>query len=490
MNLRKTMITCLVIAATAAACVFLSAALSRPANAYSGKYWLKINNQANVITAYKRTNGKWKPVRAMLCSTGTGGYGLNGLSYSSPLGTYYTKEKNRWLAMRLNGVSDYAQYTAHVVGGIYIHSVWYYRPTPSAQATAEFNKLGRDASHGCIRVSVADAKWMYDNCPSGTKLTFYNSRKAGPLGKPKAIKVVNRGQYWDPTDPNPKNPYYIMPKPKLKIKRSSVVQFGSKLNLKNHVKAKDPNSFYDLTKYVKVAKKQKLVKGKYKTVKSITTSKKGWHGKYRVKYSVNDPWGKTATKWFYFKITDSSKPTISGAKSVKAEEGYSNAVKGVKAAQKSGSLTSRIKVTVKDPKGHKTVMTFKQAQKFKFKKAGTYKVTYSVVNRYDSSKKKSKTVKFTITKKSEVTPEDPDKQDPTVTPTDPETPTDPQTPTDETPADKTGSANSGTTDTTGTTDKSGTTVKSGTTGTTGTASKPAETAGSSQDTASTESTGK
>ena len=37
---------------------------------YNGKYWLKVNKQASVITAYRRTNGRWKPVRAMLTSTG------------------------------------------------------------------------------------------------------------------------------------------------------------------------------------------------------------------------------------------------------------------------------------------------------------------------------------------------------------------------------------------------------------------------------------
>ena len=29
-------------------------------------------------------------------------------------------------------------------------------------------KLGRRASHGCIRLTVEDAKWIYDNCPAGT----------------------------------------------------------------------------------------------------------------------------------------------------------------------------------------------------------------------------------------------------------------------------------------------------------------------------------
>ena len=29
-------------------------------------------------------------------------------------------------------------------------------------------KLGTKASHGCVRLSVDDAKWIYTNCPAGT----------------------------------------------------------------------------------------------------------------------------------------------------------------------------------------------------------------------------------------------------------------------------------------------------------------------------------
>lgn len=32
------------------------------ASSYTGKYWLKVNEQCNVVTAYKKIDGKWKPV--------------------------------------------------------------------------------------------------------------------------------------------------------------------------------------------------------------------------------------------------------------------------------------------------------------------------------------------------------------------------------------------------------------------------------------------
>ena len=36
----------------------------------------------------------------------------------------------------------------------------------------EARKLGNKASHGCIRLSLADAKWVYDNIPYSTKVVI------------------------------------------------------------------------------------------------------------------------------------------------------------------------------------------------------------------------------------------------------------------------------------------------------------------------------
>ena len=51
--------------------------------------------------------------------------------------------------------------------GIYLfHSV----PTDSSgnYIKKEAVKLGEPASHGCVRMSVADSKWIFDNIPTGT----------------------------------------------------------------------------------------------------------------------------------------------------------------------------------------------------------------------------------------------------------------------------------------------------------------------------------
>ncbi|CCU56791.1 ErfK/YbiS/YcfS/YnhG superfamily [Bacillus subtilis E1] len=36
----------------------------------------------------------------------------------------------------------------------------------------EAEKLGTKASHGCIRLTIPDAKWIYENIPEHTKVVI------------------------------------------------------------------------------------------------------------------------------------------------------------------------------------------------------------------------------------------------------------------------------------------------------------------------------
>ncbi len=66
------------------------------------------------------------------------------------------------------------------------------------------------ASLGCVSLQVRDGEWIYDNVPAGTTVVVYDSPYEGPLGKPdKAVMKITEGMPagWDPTDPNPANPW-------------------------------------------------------------------------------------------------------------------------------------------------------------------------------------------------------------------------------------------------------------------------------------------
>lgn len=163
-----------------------------------GTYYIKVNTQMNTVTVYtKDENGNYTvPVKAMVCSTGT----------NTPQNSKY-QLKGRWEWKALFG-GVYGQYATHVTGNILFHSVPYLKQyDKSSLKYWEYDKLGTKASAGCIRLTVADAKWIYDNCARGTTVEFYSSSNAGPLGKPSAMKISNYTEYrnWDPTDPHADN---------------------------------------------------------------------------------------------------------------------------------------------------------------------------------------------------------------------------------------------------------------------------------------------
>ncbi len=155
----------------------------------SGPKVIRVNRAQNCVTVYQGTT----PIKAIVCSTAADGV-------STPKGTFSLLDKLRW--HELDGPS-WGQYCSHITWNILFHSVpcKRYRDNHSLNAAA-FNKLGSPASAGCIRLTVADAKWIYDNCSIGTKVIIYDDWKTpGPLGKPTAPKIPLTQNY-DPTDPD------------------------------------------------------------------------------------------------------------------------------------------------------------------------------------------------------------------------------------------------------------------------------------------------
>lgn len=258
----------------------------------SKQYMIRINKQQNVVNVYKHVKGKkYKPYRAFVCSTGPG----------TPVGTFHLLEKMRW--HQLDGPT-YGQYCSRITGRILFHSVWYYKPDKTTQSYIQYNRLGTAASHGCVRLTVWDAKWIFDNCPSGTKIIIYNSSDPGPFGKPKALKVSGFSG-WDPTDPDPANPYWKK-QPEITGVKKKTIRYGAKVKIQKGIRAKD--SFgKNASSKVKVSIWFKaLAKDKYKKVKKINTKVPG---NYKVVYRVTDILKHTARKAAVFRVVPAKKIT-------------------------------------------------------------------------------------------------------------------------------------------------------------------------------------
>lgn len=162
-------------------------------------YSIEINRQQNVVTVYtKGIDGQYTvPYKTFVCSTG----GSN-----TPTGSFKLGARYEWLTL-VGGVQG--QYTTRIHGSIAFHSVPYFTRNKADLEYEEYNKLGNAASLGCVRMAVQDVKWVYENCAAGTPVKIFDSDEIGPLGKPTPIYIdpesPNRG--WDPTDPDPANPW-------------------------------------------------------------------------------------------------------------------------------------------------------------------------------------------------------------------------------------------------------------------------------------------
>ncbi len=163
------------------------------------KYYIKVNYRANAVTIYKKDeNGYYSiPVKAMVCSCGTA---------TPKSGVYKTSKGYEWGT--LEG-GTFGRYSTRIIGGILFHSVPYTSESEDSLEYWEYDKLGTTASLGCVRLSVADTKWIFDNCEVGTQVEFYTSSDPGPLGKPTAQKISDNVECrnWDPTDTSSNSPW-------------------------------------------------------------------------------------------------------------------------------------------------------------------------------------------------------------------------------------------------------------------------------------------
>ncbi len=130
------------------------------------KYKLRVSIDDQRVYVYAlNTFGEYELDQTFICSTGLGN--------STPPGIYTTSTEplNRW--QYFQKYECWAQYSFRITGNIWFHSVLYSAPNTSTLRYGSVSALGRKASHGCVRLRVDDAKWIYDNCDAGTIVEVY-----------------------------------------------------------------------------------------------------------------------------------------------------------------------------------------------------------------------------------------------------------------------------------------------------------------------------
>ena len=135
--------------------LFSSEALSNP---YPYRVEVSIDRQTVSVYALN-DNGQYDLVKTCTCSTG--------LHDTTPRGVFLSGHPvNRW--HYFEKFNCWAQYSFEVTGDIMFHSVIYSTDNENSLRTGSLNALGNPASHGCIRLTVEDAKWLYEHCKRGS----------------------------------------------------------------------------------------------------------------------------------------------------------------------------------------------------------------------------------------------------------------------------------------------------------------------------------
>ena len=160
----------------------------------AGPYSVTVDRVNGVMTVYN--SNRTIPVKSIRVSVGLP-------STPTPVGTFRLSRSARWQPLMGN---SWGQYGTHVTGNVLVHSVPGGSPDVYALPAGFYNMLGEPASHGCIRVCVADAKWVYENC-NGSAITIFDGTARseevfkGPLGRNPLVAL--RAPYtFDPTDPS------------------------------------------------------------------------------------------------------------------------------------------------------------------------------------------------------------------------------------------------------------------------------------------------
>lgn len=190
----------------------------KKSSASSGEnLYIEVNRAASAVTIYlyNEETGKYDiPVKTCSVSVGAdtwtnaGPGGLHEKSSYTPLGTFSVCTNGQSVKYTVkpmhepDGSTLYARWTTHIVGNVYFHSIAVGASSHYALPYYTYNRLGTPCSAGCIRMTVADAKWIFDYARTGTtvKINIGNSKKPGPLGKAPVIKT-SAGINYDPTDP-------------------------------------------------------------------------------------------------------------------------------------------------------------------------------------------------------------------------------------------------------------------------------------------------
>lgn len=125
---------------------------------FTSKYGIAVSIDKQKVYVYENN----KLIKSMLCATGVEGS-------DTPTGRFKIETRAKWFFSQ--EYQEGGKYYLQFMGDFLFHSV----PCDRNKNVIpeEENKLGFKASHGCIRLSMDDSKWLYDTVPNQTDVVIY-----------------------------------------------------------------------------------------------------------------------------------------------------------------------------------------------------------------------------------------------------------------------------------------------------------------------------
>lgn len=134
--------------------------MAMKAQSYSSntRWLILVDTKQNKVGIYQGSFNNWNEVNYWSCTSG---------AVSTPT----VKGEFRVTGKGMSFGSGYTcWYYTQFYGNYLFHSVLYKQGSMTA---IKDGRLGINASHGCVRLDINNAKWIYDNIPYGTKVVIY-----------------------------------------------------------------------------------------------------------------------------------------------------------------------------------------------------------------------------------------------------------------------------------------------------------------------------
>lgn len=123
-------------------------------------YLVFVNIAEQKTYVYEGSKNDWTLAKTFTCSTGIE-------RKETPVGVFTVQNRAPWFFSPKYGQGG--KYYVQFMGNYLFHSI----PFDSDRTTVSDPTLGVPSSHGCIRLSVEDSKWLYDNVKNGSKIIIY-----------------------------------------------------------------------------------------------------------------------------------------------------------------------------------------------------------------------------------------------------------------------------------------------------------------------------